>query len=273
MNEKNIHDRGKKLKIGLGDLLCQGRELVLPREPVSLYRYVEHLVEVSVKRKYDLKNIVEIGPGADTIFRYLKPDEYASGTLIDYNQDILEYNSKHLSGHSLELLNIDIMKEDQVKAIDRKWDYVVADGVIEHLSDDRMFVRSIYGLLNEGGAVFCSTVLQKWLYNKWDHAAGHYRRYNVNELRSLFADFRDVRIIQSSLLQELVRPLFYNRVRHMFGNTIEENNMLISKEFLSYGIPPYAGIFWLLRYTMPIYLFVDWVINALGGVCFVIARK
>lgn len=273
MHERNTVDMDHRLKITLKDLFGQGDELVLPKEPVSLYRYIEHLVEVCVKRKYGLRSIVEIGPGADTIFRYLKPGEYTSGTLIDYNQDVLEYNRQNLPGHPLELLNIDIMNLDQVKTIDRKWDYIVADGVLEHLSDDKMFVDNMYEMLEDGGIFFGSTVLQKWLYNKWDHSAGHYRRYNVRELRDLFSNFREVTIIQSSLLQELVRPLFYGRVRHMFGNTIEENNMLISKEFLSYGVPPYAGIFGLIRYAMPVYLLVDWWINVLGGICFVIARK
>ena len=267
-------DMRSEINITLRDLFNCGRELILPKEPVSLYRYVEHLIEVSVKRKYNFKNLLELGPGADTIFRYLKPDEYTTGTLIDYNQDMLDYNKKMLPEHLLHLINMDVMDPEQIKSLNRKWDYIIANGVIEHLNDDRIFIDHMHELLEDRGVLVCSTVLHKWLHNKWDHAAGHYRRYSLMELRELFSGFREVKLIQSSILQELVRPLFYGRVKHLFDNTIEENNMIIGKEFLTYGTPPYAGIFGVLRYLMPLYLMVDWSMSSFsGGICFIIARK
>lgn len=274
MKDKRYLNTQSGIDITLRDLFNCGRELILPKEPISLYRYVEHLVEIAVKRKYGFKNLLELGPGADTVFKYLKPDEYTTGTLVDYSQDILDYNKQMLSGYPLQLINMDFMDPEQIKSLTHRWDYIIANGVIEHLNDDRIFVDHMYDLLEEGGILVCSTVLHKWLHNKWDHAAGHYRRYSVKELHELFSGFREVKLIQSSILQELVRPLFYGRVKHLFNNTLEENNMIIGKEFLSYGTPPYAGIFGILRYFMPIYLLVDWSMSSFsGGICFIIARK
>lgn len=261
------------MNITLNDLFNYGKGLILPENPVSMYRYLEHIIEVCIKRKYELENILEIGPGADAVFNYLKPDEYKTGTLIDYNEDILNYNRGVLSEHSLEFMNVDMIDSTQIKSVHRKWDYIVANGVIEHLENDKEFVMHVYEMLEENGIFAGSTVLHKWLYNKWDHAAGHYRRYNIDELQELFSDFREVRLIQSSILQELVRPLFYGRVKHLFHNTIEENNAIIGMEFLTYGTPPYAGIFGIQRFFMPLYLLFDWMLINYGGICFVIARK
>ena len=168
---------------------------------------------------------------------------------------------------------MDVMDQQQVKSLNRNWEYIVANGVIEHLKNDKEFVNNVHELLDNNGIFAGSTVLHKRLYNKWDHAAGHYRRYNTDELQELFSDFEEVLLIQSSLLQELVRPLFYGRIRHMFNNTLEENNEIIGREFLNYGTPPYAGIFCILRYFMPFYLIIDWTLKNHGGICFFIARK
>jgi len=261
------------VKITLSDLFKYGNELIIPKDPVSLYRYMEHIIEVCIKRKYKLENILEIGPGTDAVFNYLRPNEYKTGVLIDYNEEILNYNKERLSEHALELINLDVMDQQQVKSLNRNWEYIVANGVIEHLKNDKEFVNNVHELLDDNGIFAGSTVLRKRLYNKWDHAAGHYRRYNTDELQELFSDFEEVLLIQSSLLQELVRPLFYGRISHMFNNTLEENNAIIGREFLNYGTPPYAGIFGILRYIMPFYLIIDWTLKNHGGICFFIARK
>ncbi len=122
--------------------------------------------------------------------------------------------------------------------------------------------------------VVCVTVLHEWMFNDWDRAVGHYRRYSSRGLISLFEDFSAVQYIPTCYLQEMVRPLFFGRIRHLLGNTPEINNRLFAEEVVRFSRPPYARIFGLVRWTLPMYLYLDWCFSRLlGGIAIVIARK
>jgi SAM-dependent methyltransferase len=260
--------------INLKDFFKYGGNYLFPEQPCSLYRYMEYLIEICLARKHKLENILEIGPGTESIFKYLKPDEYKTGTVIDYNPEIVDFCAKHFTEKKITAVTLDMLDSLKVGNLNRKWDYVVCNSVLEHLQDDVVFVKNVYNLLENDGIIICSTVLHQGLYNKWDHAVGHYRRYSPGGLRSLFADFKEVQLVQSSLLQELVRPFFFSRIEHLLSNTIEENNRLVGEGYLKWGVPPYVKYFILFRFLMPVYLLIDWAQHSfMGGIGFIIARK
>jgi SAM-dependent methyltransferase len=260
--------------ITLSDLFRYGGEHLCPTQACSPYRYIEFLLEVCLLRKYKFESVLEIGPGTDPIFKYLKPQEYKSGTVIDYDPKITGFCKSHLANKKIESITLDMLKSENVKALDHKWEYVVANSILEHLKDDALFVENARSILKDNGIIICSTVLHQGLFNKWDYAVGHYRRYSPRELVKLFKGFREVQLIQSSLLQELVRPLFFKRIKHLLKNSLEENNLLVGEGYLDWGIPPYAKYFKLIRYLMPAYLLLDWSHHSLcGGIGFIIARK
>jgi hypothetical protein len=102
----------------------------------------------------------------------------------------------------------------------------------------------------------------------------HYRRYTPQRLISPFDDFSTVQYIPTSYLQEMVRPLFFGRIRHLVGNTPEVNNRLFGDEVPRFSRPPYASILGLVRWTLPVYLCLDWWLSrVLGGIAIVVARK
>jgi SAM-dependent methyltransferase len=260
--------------ISLADLFRYGRGFLVPAEPVSLYRYVEHLVEVAVIRKYRCKSILEIGPGTDPVFAYLQPSDYQSGTIIDYNEAVLRHCEKTLAGRSIETVLMDVERDNKLADVRQRWDCIVSNGVVEHLKDDVVHLNMLRELLSSDGIILCTTVLHRRLQNEWDHAVGHYRRYSVAELRRLFADFKEVQIIRTSLVQELVRPLFFGRIRHLLANSLEENNRRFGEGVQEWSRPPYVAVFGLLRYFMPLYLVVDWAQSRfVGGIVIVVARK
>jgi SAM-dependent methyltransferase len=261
--------------ITLGDLFRYAGDLVVPKNPVSLYRYVEHLVEVAVARRYRLRSALEIGPGRDPIFEYFESDDCETATIVDYHEGILAHCAKSpLVKKDLECILLDIEDAGALEGLGRRWDYIISNGVIEHLRNDGQNVRAMHAVLKPGGVVACITVLHKRLFNEWDHAVGHYRRYSIRELRELFADYSEVQVIQTSLLQELVRPLFFSRIKHLLPNTVEQNNRMFGDSYTNFGRPPYAAIWPLIRYLMPAYLVVDWTLGRfVGGIVLVLARK
>ena len=155
-----------------------------------------------------------------------------------------------------------------------QFDYVICNSMIEHVIDHAALVATMHKLLAPGGFVVCTTVLHQRMYNLWDHAVGHYRRYSISELVGLFSGFSEVQVLQTSILQELARPLFFGRVRNLKDNTLEQNNLLTGVGHQEWGKVPYAGIWPVVKYAMPACLVAEWVLQYLvGGIGFVIGRK
>jgi SAM-dependent methyltransferase len=260
--------------VTLRDLLRCPRHLLVPRDPVSPYRYLEHLIDVAAARACGAEHVLEVGPGADSAFRYLDPAGLRSASVLDYNPGVLAATRAALPGKSMATIEADVELPETFAALDRRWDLVIANAVLEHLRDDRGFVRGVRGVLRDGGLAVCTTVLGPDLYNAWDHAVGHYRRYTVEGLRGLFDGYAEVQLVQSSILQEWVRPLFFRRIRHLQAGTLEENNWRFGDEHGEMGRPPYAPVFGVLRWLLPAYLLVDWSLRDVqGGIGIVVARR
>lgn len=272
---KNIMKKIKNAKIiKLKDIFLFGAKYLFPRKPVSLYRYIEHLIEIILPLKFNYRYAIEIGPGSDSIFSYLETKKFESISLIDYNNDVLQFNKKLFKDSNFNFILKDVDTNQDVSQSMPKADYIVANSFLEHIKNDQGFIHGMHSLLNKGGIMVCSTVLHKKLFNEWDTAMGHYRRYTVEELFNLFSEFNEIQIIQTSIIQELVRPLFFSRIRYLLKNSLEENNWLFGEGHHSWGKPPYSGIWPVIRFLMPFYLCADWATNKLlGGICFIIARK
>lgn len=251
-----------------------GRSLVVPDRPCSPYRYIEFLIEGTLQRKFGLKRVVELGPGVDVGLGYLDLDAVDTALAIDFSQGVLDNIERKLPNSKVTRRLTDIMVPGALDDLAGRFDYVICNSVIEHVIEDAALIETMRSLLEPGGYVVCSTVLHQSMYNAWDHAVGHYRRYSVADLVRLFADYSEVQVLQTSILQELIRPLFFSRINHLRKNTIEQNNQLTGVGHEEWGRPPYAAAWPVLKYAMPAYLVVEWVLKQfVGGIGFVIARK
>jgi SAM-dependent methyltransferase len=267
-------DNASEPILRLSDLFRHGGHLRCPEHAVSLYRYVEHLVAASLVAKYGLETVLEIGPGTDSLYDHVSPSLFASAAMLDYSKQVLDGLADRPWAKGVEAIHADAQDAQAFAGPNRTWSFIYASALLEHLEDDALLVRHMQGLLEPGGVILATTVLSPRLYNIWDHAVGHYRRYTGQGLRKLFGAFRQVQIIQSSLIQELVRPLFFSRVKHLRGNSIEENNRLFAEEHLGMGRPPYAPVWGLLKWFMPLYLIGDWALrDRQGGIGIVVARS
>jgi hypothetical protein len=260
--------------ITLRDLLRLGADHLVPEKPVSLYRYIELLVQLALLQKYRFECVLETGPGTYPVFEFWPRKLYGSGTVVDYNEKVLDHCDRALKGKDIERVQLDFDRRGELSKLGRKWNLIISNGVIEHLQNDADHVRELYAVLDANGMVICTTVLHNWLFNDWDRAVGHYRRYPPRRLISLFDEFSGVQYIPTSYLQEAVRPLFFGRVRHLLGNAPEMNNRLFGEEVTQFSRPPYASIFRLVRWSLPIYLCMDWWLSRLlGGIAIIVARK
>lgn len=143
---------------------------------------IEELIEALPSTPCDF---LEIGPGTGDVSLYLaRRFPLASGTLVDFSQDSTDLLRKRLE--RVERLTIQTGVFQQMGLIDR-FDLVVACEVFEHLADDGAGLRAVHGMLRPGGHFLFSVPA---FMRKWQHVddyAGHYRRYEPDEIRSKFA--------------------------------------------------------------------------------------
>jgi ubiquinone/menaquinone biosynthesis C-methylase UbiE len=78
---------------------------------------------------------------------------------------------------------------------DQRFDVITAIGVIEHLEDDRAFLREMRRLLVPGGSLILLTSSFPFLWSVHDVANEHRKRYYLTELRGLTAEagFEEIR--------------------------------------------------------------------------------
>lgn len=64
------------------------------------------------------------------------------------------------------------------------FDLIVAIEVLEHIENDEKALKEIFRVLKPNGYFLFSVPLKPELYNEFDKAVGHYRRYKIQELQS-----------------------------------------------------------------------------------------
>lgn len=140
------------------------------------------------------KNFLEIGAGnlklSSELINY-----FDHGTAIDFEESIKD-NYRALPQtikNNLELKVGDFAQMD----IGQQFDCIVSCEVMEHLEDDRAFLENIYNLMENNGQVIISVPAKEKYWTIHDEAVGHYRRYEKNDLRTLFYEqgFKDIQII------------------------------------------------------------------------------
>src|SRR5580704_7154623 len=210
--EGRVRGRADASLLTLADLFRHGGDRLIPDQPCSPYRYMEFLLEKALQGKFAPANILEVGPGVDSAVRYLDLAATKRVLVLDFNRDVVETIGQRYP--KVEARLIDVTEAADLGDLKSQWDYVICNSVVEHVIDDQALVDRMFDLLRAGGIVVCSTVLHQRMYNTWDYAVGHYRRYGVAEFKALFKQFSEVQLIKTAMAQEIARPLFFGRMLH-----------------------------------------------------------
>jgi SAM-dependent methyltransferase len=129
---------------------------------------------------HTFRNALEIGCGHGVVRELVERDLNFPVDGCDLNQRALEM-AKNGKGR-LFVYNI----FDRNPSMLRGYDLVLLLDVIEHLDDDQTFLRASLDHLRPGGIVVINVPAHMAFYSQYDEVAGHKRRYNSAQLRSLF---------------------------------------------------------------------------------------
>ena len=143
--------------------------------------------------------ILEIGSGLGNISQFFLKDKY-SLMLSDIRQNYCDRlaqkfdNVPNLKGLAL----IDLVDPDFDQKFDSlfdSFDTVFALNVVEHIEDDNLAIKNAYKLLKKEGHLVILVPSYQKLYNGFDKALDHYRRYNKKTFTKLIAQ-NELEIIQ-----------------------------------------------------------------------------
>lgn len=139
--------------------------------------------------------ILEVGSGTGNITKYFleeKADIYLSDIRDNYC-DILKQKFDGLDeGRVIKMDLTDTEFDQKFGEMFGTFDAVYALNVVEHIKDDSLALANIKKLLKNEGQVVILVPAYQTLYNTFDEALEHYRRYTKSRLEKLISENYEV---------------------------------------------------------------------------------
>ncbi len=136
-------------------------------------------------RKLNLKNkkVLEFGFGSGEMLRWFH-SEGAKTSGVDFSSAAVSMAQKRLRDFNL-LNEIELLPNSE-KIPASSMDVVCAFEVLEHVKDDTGVLHEWMNLIKPGGSLILSVPAHMSKWNESDVWAGHYRRYEKQQLIDLF---------------------------------------------------------------------------------------
>jgi len=136
--------------------------------------------------RYISGDVVELGCGSGMgISNYI--DKATKVYAVDHNRELLNRVSVRFPTEKVTTIRADLIADwGELTGISA--DVVVMMDVLEHFQDDKTFLKKATSLLKPDGHLVVKVPAQKSLYSDMDRASGHYRRYEVTDIKRLADD-------------------------------------------------------------------------------------
>lgn len=152
---------------------------------------------------------LEVGPGRLELAQEMLT-RFRRGVLVDFNSEAVKAIFEGLDAPFKQRLELIISDFSTFQGFRDAFNCVVACEVMEHIEDDRAFLRRARELLVDSGQIILSVPARQRYWSIDDTIVGHFRRYEKQGLQQLLeqSGFRDVAIVSYGFpFQNLVRLL------------------------------------------------------------------
>lgn len=150
-----------------------GRELDIFREA----RHWKHYWAFQV-RPYLVGDVLEVGAGLGANIGYLNSPPLRSLHCLEPDEALAAQLRRAASGQP----NITVRAGTVADLPPESFDAVLYADVLEHIEDDQGELRRAAGVLRPGGALIVLAPAHQGLFNPFDAALGHFRRYDRSSL-------------------------------------------------------------------------------------------
>jgi SAM-dependent methyltransferase len=133
--------------------------------------------------------ILEIGSGIGNITQHFIENDHDI-TLTDIRSNYVQSLKEQFPSHKDKTILMDLVDDNfdqEFRKLLGTYDTVFALNVVEHIKDDRLAIFNATKLLKPGGKLIILVPAYQFLYNSFDVALEHYRRYTKKTLNQLIA--------------------------------------------------------------------------------------
>lgn len=148
----------------------------------------KHRLLLRLLRKYltaPPRALMDVGCGTGSVLSlFRKHFPSAALTGIDIMPESIEQSRQAVSDAEWHLHDITV----SAPPTNRTYDAITVLDVLEHLQHPHDALRNLRGLLSPGGIIIASVPISPSLFCVRDTYVGHFKRYRIAELRSLFRE-------------------------------------------------------------------------------------
>lgn len=131
--------------------------------------------------------ILEIGSGIGNISKY-HVEAGNDISLTDIRDNYIQFLENKFNQTQADIFKLDIVHKNFETAFSEhleSYDSVFSLNVVEHIKDDALAIRNIHKMLKKDGHIIILVPAYQALYNSFDVALEHYRRYTADSLSEL----------------------------------------------------------------------------------------
>ena len=153
------------------DTYYSGLEELLNTEVMANYNLF--IVNLAMKNADQAKQVVDFGAGIGTLSLIFR--EYFSIEPLCVESD--KKNKDYLLQREFQCF-------DSLQTISGSVDLIFSSNVLEHIEDDISVLKEMSNKLSINGKIYLYLPAKMILWTSLDEEVGHYRRYEINELKS-----------------------------------------------------------------------------------------
>ena len=142
---------------------------------------IEKIIKKNAKKK-KLK-ILDFGSGSGVNLSMLS--KYGHVSIFETHKETQKYLKNLYKGTKFQVIN---------SLNTHKFDLILMADVLEHIKNDKKQIELLFKKLKKNGKILLTVPAFKYLFTHKDIILGHYRRYNIREIKEIFKKFRVLKL-------------------------------------------------------------------------------
>ena len=139
-------------------------------------------------------NVLEVGSGLGLITEMLV-NEGKRVTALEPDANLFEQFSRNITSSNVRGHCLTLVEYLEKFPSDNSFDTILYVNVLEHISDDIGELKTALGVMKEDAKIVIFVPASPRLYGTMDWISGHFRRYRMNELKSV-AEIAGLRTVE-----------------------------------------------------------------------------
>jgi SAM-dependent methyltransferase len=170
---------------------------------------------------YNIKGkFLEVGCGDGFLTEFLAKKGF-SGKALDLSEEAVQLTRKRVERYQIVVQKQDIVSSEEIGT----YDLIILLDVLEHIEKDQITIEKITQLLRKDSFIIVSVPIKKKEWRWDDENYGHYRRYEIQEIRNLFSHCG----LQILVIWDITFPFIW-ALRRIYTRLLKPKQIVYRKE-------------------------------------------